>query len=246
MPPINDKENPNPIIHATQKRPHPSHSLAAPLLGSSAICRFHLGSPAYSSQYHDSHQGAKNIECKDIDGDFPNVIITPFLSGRSRYLAPRPTAEERSVALALSAAAYPSLVTESSSSVDADDPKVELLHQAGFALFHPQRIQQQCRAICFPSYACSRRTQQTTEKSSQERIRDKFDANEVFDIIRNIQDPEHPLTLEQLNVVRLELIQVVDLEEGEGMPAMEQNDVSGYNNEGWAPKKFSTVHVQFT
>jgi metal-sulfur cluster biosynthetic enzyme len=31
--------------------------------------------------------------------------------------------------------------------------------------------------------------------------RDTIDENEVFDIIRNIQDPEHPLTLEQLGVV---------------------------------------------
>lgn len=30
---------------------------------------------------------------------------------------------------------------------------------------------------------------------------DKFDNREVYDMIRNIKDPEHPLTLEQLNVV---------------------------------------------
>jgi hypothetical protein len=33
---------------------------------------------------------------------------------------------------------------------------------------------------------------------------DPIDAREVFDIIRNINDPEHPLTLEELNVVRLD------------------------------------------
>lgn len=32
-------------------------------------------------------------------------------------------------------------------------------------------------------------------------VRDPFDAREVFDLIRGIRDPEHPLTLEQLNVV---------------------------------------------
>ncbi|KAG0710923.1 Mitotic spindle-associated MMXD complex subunit MIP18 [Chionoecetes opilio] len=32
-------------------------------------------------------------------------------------------------------------------------------------------------------------------------VRDPFDAREVFDLIRSIRDPEHPLTLEQLNVV---------------------------------------------
>ena len=34
------------------------------------------------------------------------------------------------------------------------------------------------------------------------------DAAEVFNIIRDIQDPEHPYTLEQLNVVKEELITV--------------------------------------
>jgi len=32
-------------------------------------------------------------------------------------------------------------------------------------------------------------------------ITDDIDSREIFDLIRNIKDPEHPLTLEQLNVV---------------------------------------------
>ena len=32
-------------------------------------------------------------------------------------------------------------------------------------------------------------------------IYDPVDAREVFDMVRDIRDPEHPLTLEQLNVV---------------------------------------------
>ena len=39
---------------------------------------------------------------------------------------------------------------------------------------------------------------------------DRFDAEEIFDIIRNIQDPEHPNTLEELGVVSLEQIEVLD------------------------------------
>ncbi|CAD5235488.1 unnamed protein product [Bursaphelenchus xylophilus] len=35
-----------------------------------------------------------------------------------------------------------------------------------------------------------------------------LDAREVFDYIRDITDPEHPYTLEQLNVVQEELIEV--------------------------------------
>ncbi|KAI8815700.1 uncharacterized protein EV422DRAFT_345631 [Fimicolochytrium jonesii] len=37
---------------------------------------------------------------------------------------------------------------------------------------------------------------------------DPFDSEEIFDLIRNINDPEHPLTLEQLNVTQLNLISV--------------------------------------
>ena len=40
--------------------------------------------------------------------------------------------------------------------------------------------------------------------------REPIDAQEVFDLIRHINDPEHPLTLEQLNVVQLSLIHVDD------------------------------------
>jgi metal-sulfur cluster biosynthetic enzyme len=41
-------------------------------------------------------------------------------------------------------------------------------------------------------------------------ICDDIDAREVFDLVRCINDPEHPLTLEQLNVVTLENTDVDD------------------------------------
>lgn len=40
--------------------------------------------------------------------------------------------------------------------------------------------------------------------------RDPFDSREVFDLIRNINDPEHPLTLEELSVVELDKVAVDD------------------------------------
>lgn len=43
-------------------------------------------------------------------------------------------------------------------------------------------------------------------------IHDEIDAREVFDLIRNINDPEHPLSLEQLNVVQLGHIEINDSE----------------------------------
>uniref|UniRef100_A0A6B2LN96 MIP18 family-like domain-containing protein n=1 Tax=Arcella intermedia TaxID=1963864 RepID=A0A6B2LN96_9EUKA len=43
---------------------------------------------------------------------------------------------------------------------------------------------------------------------------DAFDALEIFDHLRNITDPEHPVvTLEQLNVVKLDQIEVDNAEE---------------------------------
>ena len=43
------------------------------------------------------------------------------------------------------------------------------------------------------------------------RARDTIDALEVFELIRHLNDPEHPLTLEALNVAQLELIRVNDV-----------------------------------
>ncbi|KAI9014913.1 hypothetical protein BC832DRAFT_546790, partial [Gaertneriomyces semiglobifer] len=43
---------------------------------------------------------------------------------------------------------------------------------------------------------------------TDESTADPFDAEEIFELIRHINDPEHPLTLEQLNVTQLPLITV--------------------------------------
>ncbi|XP_006614159.1 MIP18 family protein galla-2 [Apis dorsata] len=49
---------------------------------------------------------------------------------------------------------------------------------------------------------------QITAEDENEDIVDEFDAREIFDMIRNINDPEHPLTLEELNVVEQSLIEI--------------------------------------
>ncbi|CAI4233180.1 unnamed protein product [Auanema sp. JU1783] len=46
------------------------------------------------------------------------------------------------------------------------------------------------------------------DKEMDESHEDLLDSLEVFDLIRDINDPEHPYTLEQLNVVQKELINV--------------------------------------
>lgn len=48
-----------------------------------------------------------------------------------------------------------------------------------------------------------------TSDSDSEGV-DPIDAQEIFDLIVNVQDPEHPLTLGQLAVVALERIKVTD------------------------------------
>eukprot|EP00211_Chloroparvula_japonica_P008474 CAMPEP_0119129784 /NCGR_PEP_ID=MMETSP1310-20130426/7386_1 /TAXON_ID=464262 /ORGANISM="Genus nov. species nov., Strain RCC2339" /LENGTH=161 /DNA_ID=CAMNT_0007120229 /DNA_START=59 /DNA_END=544 /DNA_ORIENTATION=+ len=45
------------------------------------------------------------------------------------------------------------------------------------------------------------------ERPEDDDEEDPFDAYEIYDLIRCIGDPEHPLTLEQLNVVRAEHVQ---------------------------------------
>jgi len=41
-------------------------------------------------------------------------------------------------------------------------------------------------------------------------VADPFDRREIFDLVRGINDPEHPLTLEQLNVVTEDQVDVDD------------------------------------
>ncbi|KAI8617441.1 hypothetical protein BC830DRAFT_1113568 [Chytriomyces sp. MP71] len=45
-------------------------------------------------------------------------------------------------------------------------------------------------------------------ETDNEQEHEPIDAEEVFDLIRNINDPEHPLTLEQLHVAQLRHISV--------------------------------------
>lgn len=49
---------------------------------------------------------------------------------------------------------------------------------------------------------------EVTDADWDDNVVDPFDEREVFDIIRNINDPEHPLTLEELHVTQLDNISV--------------------------------------
>ncbi|XP_060644346.2 cytosolic iron-sulfur assembly component 2B [Anolis sagrei] len=51
-----------------------------------------------------------------------------------------------------------------------------------------------------------------TPREEDEALPDPIDPREVFDLIRAISDPEHPLTLEELNVVEEARVQADDAE----------------------------------
>ncbi|XP_055064048.1 cytosolic iron-sulfur assembly component 2B [Misgurnus anguillicaudatus] len=52
----------------------------------------------------------------------------------------------------------------------------------------------------------------TTASDENEDVADPIDDREIFDLIRSINDPEHPLSLEELNVVEQIRVQVNDQE----------------------------------
>ncbi|KAH8302045.1 hypothetical protein KR044_002236 [Drosophila immigrans] len=61
-----------------------------------------------------------------------------------------------------------------------------------------------------PSVYDKIKEREKTANDEDEAIVDPFDKREIFDLIRNINDPEHPLTLEQLHVVQEQLITISD------------------------------------
>uniref|UniRef100_A0A915D046 MIP18 family-like domain-containing protein n=1 Tax=Ditylenchus dipsaci TaxID=166011 RepID=A0A915D046_9BILA len=57
-------------------------------------------------------------------------------------------------------------------------------------------------------YSTKPRSERTVKTTFDEDVDEPIDQREIFDYIRDINDPEHPYTLEQLNVVQEELITV--------------------------------------
>ncbi|XP_075060460.1 cytosolic iron-sulfur assembly component 2B [Mixophyes fleayi] len=51
---------------------------------------------------------------------------------------------------------------------------------------------------------------QVTAQDEDEELHDQIDDREIFDLIRSINDPEHPLSLEELNVVEEVRVKVND------------------------------------
>lgn len=55
-----------------------------------------------------------------------------------------------------------------------------------------------------PTVFAKSNAREVTPEELNDEIVDEVDSREIFDLIRNIKDPEHPLTLEELNVVSVE------------------------------------------
>jgi metal-sulfur cluster biosynthetic enzyme len=51
-------------------------------------------------------------------------------------------------------------------------------------------------------------TKKQTIFNTNDEIEDSLTAEEIFDLIKDINDPEHPLSLQQLNVVQEQLISI--------------------------------------
>jgi hypothetical protein len=103
---------------------------------------------------------------------------------------------------------------------------VNLLQNAGLTIPHSTKD-----VLKYPHFQVEEESKiEESPKSQGEIGRDKIDAEEVFDIIRNIQDPEHPNALEELGVVSLGHVEVTD---------------EGPSVEG-APCVKSYVNVRFT
>lgn len=88
---------------------------------------------------------------------------------------------------------------------------VSLLTNVGLVI--PEKETSKHRSLYIPlELGKSSEPSRPSKEEPRETTRDAIDSEEVFDIIRNIQDPEHPLTLEQLSVVSLQQVTVTEEE----------------------------------
>lgn len=90
------------------------------------------------------------------------------------------------------------------------DPKDELLNLVSTLSLRPKATKHEL-GISVPdlvSDAESEATQDELEEEDENEEEDVIDAQEIFDLISTISDPEHPLTLAQLAVVNLPDIEV--------------------------------------
>jgi len=206
------KQNANPTIYSVQKKERGSKDPNAVLIGTRSLRRFQLG----------------------------NDILVP---------SSLPSAEERSVYLALSSVLAHN---NAANTGDKQHNPLGVIKQATDMSFPDSMSEKSLSHYRFqpsssrpPRSLISSETLFETEEEKEDHLmmtscrRDAVEAREVFDIIRNIQDPEHPLSLEQLNVVNLDHVLVID-------GGDENSDGSRLNNAKKKGSVFPHVDVRFT
>jgi len=221
------KENANPTVYAvSQKEEKQELSYAATSLLQRLDCK---EAHQYDSLFHLQ----------------PNLLLTPA---------------ERSIQSAL-ASVHETLKNDPT----GEDNALGLIHLAGIHtsypsaqtnLAHPGTTTRDTnvdtRKICFFQPSSSSASKGESSSTSTIKNRDQLTQREVFDIIRNIQDPEHPLTLEQLNVVSHAHVRVVDRHpmlstlggRDQQHQQEEKKEVDG--NEGKDEEEHSIIEIRFT
>lgn len=99
------------------------------------------------------------------------------------------------------------LPTRLSDSSIKKDAKQELLERISHLSLRPKAVNQLLTSSTVPELV-SDNDSDLTEDELEEEEEDSIDAQEIFDLISSISDPEHPLTLAQLAVVNLPDIKV--------------------------------------
>jgi len=237
------KENANPTIHAVRKRRVQGKTHKP--IGWNQVERFNFVSVNNKIDISNSKHDGHNPHASSVDEKLLKPPPSDWYTARS--------AEERAI--------FRALADTAGSSQRPEQQNLSVLKTAGFGIYPsiPKPVPQALRQPAFiPATASSSSTsklnksnsmvqnQEKTPSEKSTRRRDKIDAEEVFNIIRNIQDPEHPLTLEQLNVVNLAHVDVYDSlavssldDDGE---EEQQEGGSTENRKG----RLSTVEVRFT
>lgn len=192
---INDgrkKENANPTIHAVRPSGKYTRILlqqqeaSSLLLGQAAISKYSesvVKNSASTNHFFDSNDETTSIQSVDERSVW---MALQDITQQSQQQTHHPKTNLKNAFVEVAAKTTP----------------LQILKDAGF--YVDTQIQ-----FTLPVFQ-PLKSRSTNCKSTPTTQRDPFDEEEIFDMIRTINDPEHPLTLEQLNVVNLHDIHVLD------------------------------------
>lgn len=257
------KENANPTLYATTdaNRRRERRVRDSSVLGTRAVSRFNFGTSSTSgcsptcNHDNDVEESASGAPFNNNTPAAAAAVAAPFSGKGVSWGKIGKGSWERSIHLALTACG----------SSAGGNNNVSLLRNAGFDIPTDVSSEAACpelrEATFVPSPPSVQSVQSTSGGNGQDggdgdgdglvshsRRRDAIDSEYVFEIIRNIQDPEHPNSLEELGVVKLAHVMVVDLK------SSSEGDVSSNDSEnkkqkqngGGGNKSLSKVDVSFT